>query len=99
MQTRAEQRSCLRRLEARETTNIPLVTRTPITLALGRRDFTNSVCVGPVCRVRPSRSAPGVPFQRSTTHGSPTDALVRPWHPAVASPTAREGVARLRHLG
>src|SRR5215472_14711148 len=99
MQTRAEQRSCLRRLEARETTGIPLMNRTPIALALGRRDFTTSVCVGPVCRVRPSRSAPGVPFRRSTAHGSLTDALVRPWHPAVASPAAGEGLDRLCHLG
>src|SRR5262249_22563942 len=98
-QTRAEQRSCLRRLEARETTDIPLVTCTPIALALGRRDFTNSVCVGPVCRLRPSRSARGLPFEGSTSHGSPTHTLLRPWHPAAAPPTAGEGVARLCYLG
>jgi len=43
IQKRAEQESCIRRLQARETTCIPLVKRTPIALEIDCRAFTNRV--------------------------------------------------------
>jgi hypothetical protein len=48
MHKRAETRSCIRRVEARETKVIPLVAYTPMALEIDGRDFTNSVGVGPV---------------------------------------------------
>jgi hypothetical protein len=43
MQKRAEKRSCIRRLKARETEYIPLVTLTPMALEIDGRELTNRV--------------------------------------------------------
>jgi hypothetical protein len=42
-QNRAEKQSCIEHLEVREIDYMPLVTRTPLALAIDRRDFTNRV--------------------------------------------------------
>ena len=40
-------------MKAKETADIPLVTRTPIALGIDRRDLTNSVCRGAVWTKEP----------------------------------------------
>ena len=41
---------CIRCLEARETEDIPLVTRTPMVLEMGHYDLTNRVCRDEGCK-------------------------------------------------
>ena len=43
MQKRAAQRACIRRLKARETEDISLVTRIPMASEIDHRDLTNRV--------------------------------------------------------